>query len=367
MESGGSPSGGDGAAALTAEAPASRPPMLELRVEFTGSAREYFRIFIVNLALTLLTLGIYSAWAKVRRKRYFLGNFRLASIPFEYRADPRAILKGRIIATAFFVAYYLADYVVANSGYFLFVLLLIVSPWIIVRSLAFNAHNTAHRNIRFGFDGSVGGAARVYLLWSIAIPFTLGILYPLVKGKQKIFSVENHRFGATGFAFGARASQFYNPYLAAFGVLIAASVVFGLLGALIGFVVVLVSSTMSDPTLIGVAFAAVAYLGYFVAYCFLVALVTNFVWERTTLGEVRFAASMKGLEVLWLYFGNLVGIVCSAGLLIPWAMVRMARYRASRFRVLAPASLVELRGTHRTGQSATGSEVGDFFNVDLGL
>ncbi|MDH4174015.1 MAG: YjgN family protein, partial [Betaproteobacteria bacterium] len=40
-----------------------------VRPEFTGSAREYFRIWIVNLFFTLITLGIYSAWAKVRKKR----------------------------------------------------------------------------------------------------------------------------------------------------------------------------------------------------------------------------------------------------------------------------------------------------------
>ena len=38
---------------------------------FTGTAREYFGIWIVNILLTIVTLGIYSAWAKVRRMRYF--------------------------------------------------------------------------------------------------------------------------------------------------------------------------------------------------------------------------------------------------------------------------------------------------------
>jgi uncharacterized membrane protein YjgN (DUF898 family) len=33
--------------------------------EFTGKAGEYFGIWIVNVSLTLLTLSIYSAWAKV--------------------------------------------------------------------------------------------------------------------------------------------------------------------------------------------------------------------------------------------------------------------------------------------------------------
>ena len=38
-------------------------------LRFTGSGGEYFKIWIVNLLLTIATLGIYSAWAKVRKAR----------------------------------------------------------------------------------------------------------------------------------------------------------------------------------------------------------------------------------------------------------------------------------------------------------
>jgi hypothetical protein len=44
-------------------------------IEFTGTAGEYFGIWIVNILLTIVTVGFYSAWAKVRRKRYFYPEF----------------------------------------------------------------------------------------------------------------------------------------------------------------------------------------------------------------------------------------------------------------------------------------------------
>src|SRR3981189_3861669 len=74
-------------------------------VEFTGSTGQYFRIWIVNLALTVLTLGLYSAWAKVRKRRYFYTHTRIDGESFEYRGRPIAILKGRLIAVALFLAY----------------------------------------------------------------------------------------------------------------------------------------------------------------------------------------------------------------------------------------------------------------------
>src|SRR5215831_14574115 len=76
-----------------------------IRPEFTGSAGEYFRIWIVNLFFTLITLGIYSAWAKVRKKKYFYGSTRFDGQTFDYFGRPVVILKGRIIAFIAFVIY----------------------------------------------------------------------------------------------------------------------------------------------------------------------------------------------------------------------------------------------------------------------
>ena len=91
---------GDATPVIAAAAPAGAASADETRspVQFTASAGEYFRIWIVNLALTILTLGIYSAWAKVRKKRYFYGHTLIEGDSFDYRANPLSILKGRIIA-----------------------------------------------------------------------------------------------------------------------------------------------------------------------------------------------------------------------------------------------------------------------------
>jgi Zn-dependent protease with chaperone function len=48
------------------------------QLRFTGKGSEYFGIWIVNLLLTILTLGFYSPWAKVRRMHYFYRNTQLA-------------------------------------------------------------------------------------------------------------------------------------------------------------------------------------------------------------------------------------------------------------------------------------------------
>ncbi len=73
-------------------------------VAFSGNASDYFGIWIVNILLTLITLGIYSAWAKVRTQTYFLNHTSVDGQPFNYHATGKQILVGRMIALLVLVA-----------------------------------------------------------------------------------------------------------------------------------------------------------------------------------------------------------------------------------------------------------------------
>src|SRR5262245_12797334 len=125
--------------------PATRP------FEFSGSGFEYFKIWIVNICLTILTLGLYSAWAQVRRLRYFHGNTHVDGHRFEYLADPVKILKGRILAVVLLFGYALAWDVYPAAGFVILGVGILLVPFIIVTASAFNMRNSAYRNIRFYF------------------------------------------------------------------------------------------------------------------------------------------------------------------------------------------------------------------------
>lgn len=78
-------------------------------------------------------LGIYSAWAKVRRKRYFNGNTLLAGRAFGYHATGGQIFKGRLIAFAFIVFSQLVGLIHPFLVFAPTILLLIFLPWVITR------------------------------------------------------------------------------------------------------------------------------------------------------------------------------------------------------------------------------------------
>ena len=88
---------------------APQAPAVRHQMRFEGSGGEYFKIWIVNLALSIVTLGIFSAWAKVRSKRYFYGNTYLGEHNFDYHAEPLRILLGRAVAVVVLLIYSLAS------------------------------------------------------------------------------------------------------------------------------------------------------------------------------------------------------------------------------------------------------------------
>ncbi|MGO4470137.1 DUF898 family protein, partial [Pseudoduganella sp. RAF53_2] len=136
----------------------------EQQLTFSATGSEYFRIWIVNVLLTIVTLGIYSAWAKVRSNQYFYSSARLAGSSFEYHGNPKAILKGRIAALILVGGYHAAVRTSITAALVMAAVMACVMPYLVWKSLQFKLHNTSYRGIRFGFDGSVGKAYLYYLL-----------------------------------------------------------------------------------------------------------------------------------------------------------------------------------------------------------
>jgi uncharacterized membrane protein YjgN (DUF898 family) len=342
------------------------PARTEHRFEFSGDAREYFRIWVVNLALSIVTLGIYSAWAKVRSERYFYGNTRLAGEPFEYLAKPWPILKGRLIAVSLFAIYIFAAQLSWKLQLGTALVIALATPWLFVRGCAFRARYSAWRGINFRFALNYGRAYVVYLLLGLPVVLSLGLMYPYVKAMQKKFFVEHHHYGGMPFALRATAGQFYPPYLIAWGVTVA--IVFAL-SVVIGMLTVLVAGSGGEgpPTWFMYAYLVPFYASYFAVWAFLAAALANLVYNHTDLGPHGFRSTLKGQKLLWIYAGNTTAILASAGFMIPWAKVRLARYRAESLVVLSAGNLDDFRAESRADIDATAAEMDGLFDIDIGL
>ena len=330
------------------------------RFTFSGDAREYFGIWIVNLLLTVVTFGLYSAWAKVRKKRYLYGNTRLSDAPFDYTAEPLTIFKGWCIAAALFTIYSLGSSLHPLLGGLFGLLFFLAVPWLIVRSRLFNLRNSLHRHIRFTFRKNYQEAYLIFAALPLLILPTLGLIMPYLIFRQKKFLAEMSGYGNTPFTFSAPAGDFYR-FFAKVGlgiVLIAGS---GALAAL------LIAPAAGDGI---VAFIPLIMLGVVALYFFVVIYVqtglANLTWNATGLGAGLFVSSLRSRDMAWLYLSNAVAIAATFGLMVPWATVRMARYRCERLEFSAPSDLRTL-AVDQGEVSAGGEEIGDLFGVEVGF
>src|ERR1700741_2062194 len=139
------------------------------RLQFTGTGQEFFGIWIVNLLLTIVTLGIYSAWAKVRKMRYFYRNTHLDGSVFDYHGDPIAILKGRLLAAALLVVYKLALTLLGAFALVAVLAVIAVLPWLLTQSYRFRLHNSSYRGLRFRFEGPLSHAYLIFGLPMVVV------------------------------------------------------------------------------------------------------------------------------------------------------------------------------------------------------
>jgi uncharacterized membrane protein YjgN (DUF898 family) len=391
-------------------------------IEFNGNSREYFGIWIVNLLLSLLTLGVYSAWAKVRRKKYFYNNTAIANVGFDYHANPVSILKGRAIAFIFFMFYAFGQHVHVYLPLFFVVLFFAVLPWLVVRASIFNARNSSHRGLRFDFDGQVSDSFKVFLFLPLLTVISLGFAAPYVARQKNKYMVDHHKFGATRFDMQATTADFYSVYLKFFGIFLLLSIILGgvvfnlaknnmPLGVptppgLVGFSanaepgIPTLDETVSqgnestgiteddstvaqadngqntpeiDPKLqkmlqnpqyllLGILFYLLAI---FTIVSYFQARIGNLVWNTATLDNLTFVSSLRARDLLWLYLSNFIVILLTFGLASPWAQVRSMKYRASKLTLIGEADFDQFVGDKKAEAKATGEEIADMFDIDL--
>jgi uncharacterized membrane protein YjgN (DUF898 family) len=340
-----------------------------LPFEFRATGGEYFRIWIVNLLLTILTLGIYSAWAKVRRLRYLYGSTSLDGSAFEYHGQPLQILKGRLIAVGALAVYALLTQLWPLTTLLLLPVLVFVMPLVIVMSRRFQMRMTSWRNIRFGFHGEYGGALAAYVGWGLVALVTLYLLMPLWIYKRVRFLLDNSSIGTQRFALGTGVGRYFAIYYITLGLGILGF--FGLSMSMGGINVLLAGS--SEPPSPAVA-AGVGFL--LVAGVILLPLALAAYWERAftnanfdgmQVGPNRVNCRLQTRRLLWLYVTNVLGVLLTLGLFYPWALIRRLRYQLESMSVDAAGSLDAIAAGAAPQASATGEAIGEVFDVDFGM
>lgn len=383
------------------DAPALAPQGHPLRIEFTGSGSEYFRIWIVNLLLMLLTLGIYYPWAKVRRLRYFHGNTLIDGEPLGFHADPKKMLKGYLLVGLLFGLYSVAGNFSAMAGFAAFLIVMAIWPALLKSSMQFRLANTSWRGLRFRFKGSVGGSYKALVplflpslvivgaLTAVADPdqppvwygfMVLGVMLvtlaviPWLLWNFKQYQHNHYALASLQTSFKATLGSFYKVFFKTLGVMLAA--VPAVVLAIVLPVAITYLPQASGPGRYGAAAAVAGALGVFagiaamfvVAKPYLTSRLQNLVWSRTGNGSLRFLSDLRFRPLFWLTLKNWLLIILTLGLYWPFATVALARLRLEAVTVKTRISLDALVNHVKSLEGdAAGDAAGDLFGLDIGL
>ncbi|HPV25273.1 MAG TPA: YjgN family protein, partial [Casimicrobium sp.] len=360
---------------------------------------EYFRIWIVNTFLVLITLGQWSPWAKIRKRQFMLRHTWVADANFEFHARPWPILRGRLIAGTIFVVYWFTGNLNPQYAAWVALCVAIAAPWLIVSALRFNMANTSYRNLRFAFDGTMRDASAA--LWPlvlvgaltvafplkidttrmdastfrVAIPtILLALFYPYMTAAFRLMLLNHTRLGTAKLVCSTRVKTIYGIYFRAG--LMGVGLVFALI-LLVALVIWALTLVAGKETWMYVPWAQYVSMFFTLAPMLLVmALLVSYVQSRvvnatfnlTTIADnVRVFSHLRMAELLKNHIVNTFAMIASCGLLIPWTAIRTARLRVESTSLGLYGDLDDIIADRATAGAAAADAASYFFALDIGI
>ncbi len=387
------------------------------RLRFSGTGGEYFRVWIVNLLLSSVTLGLYTPWARRRTARYFYDHTLIADSPLEFTAP----LRKMVVSFILFVLLYLAYKIAAETGQDTTVLVFIVTaallaPYLWGSAMRFRLASTRWRGLQLHFTARW---REVYLaswpifvmaaLW-IAINFGLevlaadlaappvrkprGVTFPVVSAPMWgliglglllsllcIIRVEFNYKSLLVLRAGigqqrGRWKPVYSDFVRIWGatVLVAlagVALVLGLAGGAIYTLQAMFSSARGQAlfllvflvvlaTLLGLILASAPARAYREARMF------RLIWSNVGLGQIaRFKCDLSHWAFMRLRIKNVLLTLLTVGFYRPFARVSEYRMKADSVTLHVKGGLDQLVGELVRQQDGLGDALADVAGLDI--
>ena len=307
------------------------------RLRFHGDGSTLFGIRVVNLLLTLLTLGIYYFWGKVKVRRYIYSQTEFEGDRFAFHGTPIELLLGWLkvvpfLALLFFLPQLLflvwqSPGAIVTGQFALVMLVILLVPVAQIAAHRYRLARTSWRGIRFSFRGSIFGFLWLNIRSYILIYVTSMLYMPFFEVRVRQYLLGQTWFGDARFDFRGKGSD------------------------LLGAWVVMIPLTVFSG-------------GFY--WFWWSARKARYFWSLTSLGRARFRCTATGGGLFKLWFGNTALLVFTLGLGMAWVTVRNARFWMRHIEIHGDLRLTEVR-QEELPASATGEGFADFFGLELGF
>jgi len=335
-----------------------------LTVGFHGTGGGLFKIMLINWILTLLTLGIYYFWGKTKVRRYLWEQSSFAGDRFYYHGTGGELFKGALIFGVILSVF--------NAGIFAIgaifgpqaqvmaqmastYIILFLLPIIMVGAIRYRLSRTAWRGIRLSFRGKRKSALWLYFKGYVLTLLTLGLYWPYFTIQKQKFWRSNAYFGSQAFQYDGAGKDISKRFL-----LLTAT-----------YLIVFSSPTLLKSYL-GLEFqqSILIFLGLLipliVIYMYYSAFLDRYNWSKTQFAGGTFNYDATGRQWLMLNFTNLLLIVFTLGLALPFVIVRYRNFLAEHLTVHGNMQLSQVVQEAQKS-SALGEGAADGFDMDIDI
>ena len=340
---------------------------------FYGRGFDLFSIFIVNVLLIVLTLGIYYFWGKVKIKRYLYSQLEFNGDRFSFHGTGKELFKGGVIAISVFVLYNALSYLLESIdphlatalGFILSIGLLFLILAAIVLSRRYYLSRTSWRGIRFSFRGKIKDFAVLFIKGYFLSAITLGVYFPFFINEYQTFIISNSFFGNHSFKYEGRGKDILRHFI-----IYLIGFLLGLMIFIAGYKVISASFDMSSfntsailPITIVVLLGLVSILFpiFWFQYWF-----AKYKWSNTSFNEANFECNFTFWPYLRLKFINLIIFIFTLGFGWPWLTIRNTDFLTSNLVLQGELDFDSIKQDY-VKSSAAGESFADILDIDTGL
>lgn len=404
--------------AIGADVSAARSPQ-PFRLKFSGSGSEYFRVWIVNLLLNIVTLGFYTPFARRRTAKYFYSHTLVADSPLEFTGQQRKMVFGFLLLVALYMAFRLATDTGQDTAVSAFLIAAaVLAPYFWASAMRFRLGSTRWRGVRLHFTAGWGEVYRAswpmfamalvwilvmlafsilpgdvpapvkrsflagwralpHLAWPLiatALVLTLLCIIRLEYNYKSLLFYRAH-IGTQAGRWKPAYRDFVGIWLVAVGVLVAGMIVIAILPAiLMGAWVAMLFKTklhlglwaIISYIVLGVLLVFSLFLASAPARAYRQARMFQLVWNNVGVSSiVRFKCRLRAWRYVRLRLKNMLLALVTLGFYRPFAMVSEYRMKTESVTLHVKGGLDQLVGQLVRQQDGIGDALADAVGLDL--
>ena len=311
----------------------------QYKLSFQGEGGEYFAIVVLNYILTVITLGLYYPWAKVKKLKYLYSATEFESSRLSFTGTGKEMFKGFIKAVFIFVALYVillgliyVKLMVAGVIIF-YVGFLLIFPMAIHGTYKYRMARTFWRGIRFGYTGDLGQLFGIMIKGFLLTIVTLGIYGSWFAIDLRKYVVNHIKMGDLSFKYHGKGSEYF---------------------------VIFIKGYLLSILTLGI------YLFWFqrdlIRY-----YIDNLTLENEHGEKVTFKTQITVSQVVVLAITNILLIVFTLGFGYSWVVIRSLKFLFNNIQIEGNLELNQVSQVTTDYSNATGDDLSDMMDIGVVL